>query len=85
MSRSRYVLAAAVLVTAAAFAGARVAGEKGPAFQAFAHLLVGGLCVYAVVRRSGEWWRFWAWQPVAGLLAFVLSAIELAAFLFLPR
>ena len=84
MSRS-YLLAAAALCVAAALAGARVAGEKHPAFQAAAHLFVGGLIVYAAVKRDGPLWKFWRWQPLAGGLAVILSAVELAAFLFLPR
>lgn len=92
-------LAGLVLATAAAFAGMRLAGEKSQSFQAAAHFFVGGLIFipigvsigvaicrgwpgWAAVRR--DWWRpKWWWFPAG--VAFVLSAVELAAFLFLPK
>ncbi len=66
----RATLTAAVLLTAAALAGLRLAGEHRPAFQAAAHLEVGALLGWAAAGRR--------WFPAA--VAAALSVVEVAAF-----
>lgn len=70
----RRAIVIVVAVSAGLLAGLRLAGEKSPAFQAAAHLEVGALLGWAGVGRT--------WFPA--VVAMVLSAIEVAAFLFLP-
>ena len=56
-------------------AGIRLAGIRHPAFQAVAHGFVGGLIGARIVGGP----------PLLTLLTVLLSAIELACFLFMPR
>jgi hypothetical protein len=80
----RFAVVAAVAASAGLLAGLRLAGEKSPAFQAAAHLEVGALIVAGYYRWDGVWWQPWTW-PFQSVVALILSAIELAAFLFLPK
>lgn len=65
-----------IVLASVALGAARLAGVRHIAFQAVAHLWVGGL-VGAQVARGGD--RFLLWVTVA------LSVLELGAFVFLPR
>jgi hypothetical protein len=65
----------ALILAATLLAAVRVAGHRSPAFQAVAHLYVGGLL--------GAWAATHRAAPL--LLAAALSAVEIACFFFLPR
>ena len=66
---NRYTLTILILTTIL-LGTLRLAGFASPAFQAFAHLFVGGLVTLAIVRRS------WC----AGGLAIAITAVEVFAF-----
>lgn len=60
----------AVILISVLFAAVRIAGHKSEAFQAIAHLWVGGLCgAFAL----GRYWLY-------GWLVIILSIIEVACF-----
>jgi phosphotransferase system glucose/maltose/N-acetylglucosamine-specific IIC component len=70
---------------AAAFATMRAAGYKSEAFQAAAHLFVGGLIAAAFVQffaieTESQYYRFWTPARQNITIAVVLSIIELACF-----
>jgi hypothetical protein len=70
-------IAIACLLVAWILAVLRLHGEKGPIFQAAAHLVVGGFLFGASMgwyHKVGQW-RLYA------CLAVLLSVLELAAFL----
>jgi hypothetical protein len=73
---SDHLIAALVLV-AAALGSMRAAGHKSQAFQAAAHLYVGGLLGALIVVRSNQ--GLWDWLLVA--LVAILSILEVICFL----
>jgi hypothetical protein len=68
------------ILIAVALAALRIAGHKSEAFQAVAHLFVGGLLTYGwevdKSRFHPKTWELSAW------LAVSLSAVEVACFLW---
>jgi hypothetical protein len=68
------------ILIAVALAALRIAGHKSEAFQAAAHLFVGGLLTAGwVADKSRFWpstWKFYTW------LAIALSVVEVACFIW---
>ena len=79
----------ALLILAAAIAATRIAGVQHEAFQAAAHLFVGGLAACWVtpwpkqtVATNFLWrWLDWRWKSLESALFWTLCAVEVACFL----
>jgi hypothetical protein len=67
----------AVILISVLLAALRIAGIKHEAFQAIAHLWVGGLCGGFAL---GRYWRVGGYRLFAWLVV-ILSIIEVACFL----
>jgi hypothetical protein len=72
--KAGHMLYGILSVVAALLAAGRVTGHKGEAFQAAAHLFVGGLVAAGTCRTGTP--RRWFWG-----LAAALSVVEVVAFI----